>query len=95
MSEIIRAYRVVGKVQGVFFRRSAQMEARRLGLRGYTRNLPDGSVEVIAQGAASAHDDLRLWLKRGPRGARVEAVHENDAAEHDAASLPTDFEIRQ
>jgi acylphosphatase len=95
VSEVIRAYRVVGKVQGVFFRRSAQIEARRLGLRGYARNMPDGSVEVVAHGAAPALDDLRLWLHRGPRAARVEAVHENDAGEHDAASLPADFEIRQ
>jgi acylphosphatase len=95
VSEIIRGYRVCGKVQGVFFRRSAQIEASRLGLRGYTRNLPDGSVEVIAHGAAPALDDLRLWLQRGPRGARVEAVHEIDAGGHDAASLPAGFEIRQ
>ena len=95
MGEAIRRYRVFGKVQGVFFRRSTQIEAQRLGLRGFARNLPDGSVEVLAQGAAAALDDLRVWLHRGPRGAGVEAVRETDADERDAASLPAHFDIRQ
>lgn len=95
MGDVIRRYRVFGKVQGVFFRRSAQLEAKRLGLRGFARNLPDGSVEVLAQGAGPALADLRVWLHRGPRGAAVEAVHEIEAGERDAASLPAEFEIRQ
>jgi acylphosphatase len=95
VGEAIRLYRVFGKVQGVFFRRSAQLEAKRLGLRGYARNLPDGSVEVLAQGAVPALDDLRVWLHRGPRGAGVETVQEIEAGERAAASLPAEFEIRQ
>lgn len=94
MGEVIRHYRVHGKVQGVFFRRSAQLEAKRLGLRGFARNLPDGSVEVVAQGAVAALDHLCLWLRRGPRGARVETVQEIAGDERQGA-LPSDFEIRQ
>lgn len=92
MGEVIRCYRVYGRVQGVFFRRSAQLEAQRLGLQGFARNLPDGSVEVLAQGSGAALDALRTWLHRGPRGARVDAVRESDPAEE--LSLPADFEIR-
>ena len=67
-----------GKVQGVFFRHSARLEAKRLSLRGVARNLPDGSVEVLAQGSVGAVDAMHEWLQRGPARARVEAVHESD-----------------
>jgi acylphosphatase len=86
---------VLGKVQGVFFRRSAQLKARHLGLRGFARNLPDGSVEVLAQGAVPALDDLRAWLHHGPRGASVETVHEFVVDPSEGVALPADFEIRQ
>jgi len=95
MGDVIRRYQVHGKVQGVFFRRSAQLEAKRLGLRGFARNLPDGSVEVVAQGAVPALDHLCVWLRHGPRGARVETVHEILADERQGIALPADFEIRQ
>lgn len=94
MVEAIRRYQVFGKVQGVFFRRSAQLEAKRLRLRGFARNLPDGSVEVIAQGADAELAAMSQWLHRGPRGARVEAVHEAATDERDGAALPADFEVR-
>jgi acylphosphatase len=94
VGEDIRRYQVFGKVQGVFFRRSAQLEAKRLRLRGFARNLPDGSVEVIAQGAEPELDAMRQWLHRGPRGARVEAVHEGASEQRDGAALPADFEVR-
>ena len=76
MGEVIRRYRVTGKVQGVFFRHSARLEAERLGIRGAARNLPDGSVEVLVAGAAAALDELREWLRRGPPMARVDEVTE-------------------
>jgi acylphosphatase len=91
MDEITR-FLVIGKVQGVFFRRSARFEAERCGVRGLARNLPDGSVEVLAQGSAAAVEALRQWLWRGPAGARVAAVHEQalDAAH---TPIPTGFEV--
>lgn len=69
-----RRFRVHGKVQGVYFRHSTRLEAQRLELTGYARNLPDGSVEVLAYGAESAIEELRQWLHRGPARARVERV---------------------
>jgi acylphosphatase len=76
LGDVIRRYRVTGKVQGVFFRHSARLEAERLGIRGAARNLPDGSVEVLAAGAEAVLNELREWLRRGPPMARVDAVEE-------------------
>jgi acylphosphatase len=63
--------RVTGGVQGVGFRYSAVREALRLGLRGWVRNVDDGSVEVEAEGASPALEDFLEWLRRGPPGAHV------------------------
>ena len=76
MERVTRRFRVTGKVQGVYFRHSARIEAGRLGVRGVARNLPDGAVEVIALGAPASVESLREWLHRGPRTARVAAVEE-------------------
>ena len=65
---------VSGKVQGVFFRASARERALDLGLSGRATNLPDGRVEVIADGDPAALDALEAWLQHGPPAARVEAV---------------------
>jgi len=65
---------VSGRVQGVFFRASTRTEAVRLNLTGYAKNLPDGSVEVFACGAAAALDELERWLHVGPPAARVVSV---------------------
>lgn len=75
MSDRLRADIVVrGRVQGVFFRASAQQEALALGLTGEISNLPDGSVEAIVEGERRAVDDFIAWCKRGPPAARVEDV---------------------
>ena len=66
--------RVTGVVQGVGFRGFVRERARRLGLRGWVRNLPDGSVEVAASGEPGQLDLLRGELQRGPQGAKVEAI---------------------
>ncbi len=81
MDPVIRRFLVLGKVQGVYFRHSTRLEAQRLGLRGSARNLPDGSVEVLAQGAPAAVEELRAWLHRGPARARVDEVRETAAGE--------------
>jgi acylphosphatase len=70
---------VVGRVQGVFFRASTQRQARQLGVTGVARNLPDGSVEVIACGPVAAVDALIVWLHRGPELARVAGVTVTDS----------------
>jgi acylphosphatase len=64
---------VTGRVQGVAFRQSTADEARRLGgLAGWVRNLPDGSVEVVAEGERAGLEALVRYCRRGPRLARVE-----------------------
>ncbi|HET7838667.1 MAG TPA: acylphosphatase [Rectinemataceae bacterium] len=70
------AFRAVisGRVQGVGFRYEALRAAQRLGLTGWVRNLDDGDVEVWAEGEAAALHDFRLWLEKGPPGARVSSV---------------------
>lgn len=65
---------VSGRVQGVGFRAATRSEALHLGLSGHARNLRDGNVEVIASGDPAAIDTLADWLRRGPPGARVDAV---------------------
>ncbi len=65
---------VRGRVQGVFFRASAQREAKRLGLTGWVKNRPDGAVEVIAEGEEDELKELIVWANHGPSNARVERV---------------------
>ncbi len=83
--------RVHGRVQGVWFRASAVTEAERLGLRGWVRNLSDGSVEAHAQGDARAVDDLIAWCRVGPSGAEVTEV---EFAETVGDDTLTSFRIR-
>lgn len=65
---------VSGRVQGVGFRAATAREARRVGLSGVARNLPDGRVEVLARGEAWALAELARWLWQGPALARVGEV---------------------
>ena len=69
-----RTYRVVGRVQGVGFRWFTCDAARREGLVGVVRNEPDGGVEVIVEGDRMALDRFEGAIRRGPAGARVDAV---------------------
>jgi acylphosphatase len=72
---------VSGRVQGVFYRASTREQALALGLSGYAKNLPDGRVEVVASGAASAVDELERWLWRGPAAAKVTEVVRQSCSE--------------
>jgi acylphosphatase len=65
---------VQGRVQGVYFRQSTQVEAQRLGLDGWVRNLEDGRVEVWLEGEADAVRELAAWLEHGPQAARVDGL---------------------
>lgn len=65
---------VEGRVQGVGFRWSAVDAARRLGVTGWVRNLPDSRVEAVVEGPADAVDRMVEWLRVGPTGARVTGV---------------------
>lgn len=78
---------VAGRVQGVGFRWFVRTEARRLGLAGWVRNLPDGTVEVRASGIAQFLAALEQAIQRGPEGAEVTGV---TAVETPAADARTD-----
>jgi acylphosphatase len=65
---------ISGRVQGVFFRQSAAERAHELGVKGFARNLPDGSVEIAAEGARRNLATLLAWANHGPPRARVDNV---------------------
>lgn len=69
-----RRVRVRGRVQGVFFRAATREQARAHGVAGWVRNLPDGSVEAALEGPPDAVFAVLEFVRRGPPGARVEAV---------------------
>jgi acylphosphatase len=85
-----RRYRISGRVQGVGYRYFARRIALGLGVRGWVRNLPDGSVEVHAEGADAVLETFRAELERGPAASEVDEVNVESAP---AGSHPT-FEIR-
>ena len=65
---------VRGRVQGVFFRAETGDRARSLGLSGWVRNVPDGSVEAVFEGDDERVDSMIEWCRRGPSGAEVDDV---------------------
>ncbi len=80
MSVIAKKIWVSGRVQGVSFRYYTQCEAERLGVHGYARNLPDGRVEVLAEGEAAKVRQLLAWLRSGPDSAQVTGLEEDNIA---------------
>jgi acylphosphatase len=83
---------VSGRVQGVAYRVSTRSRAAELGLTGWVRNLPDGTVEVYAQGSSDALAALREWLRMGPPGANVTQLQCRPAAVTEGLS---GFEVRR
>jgi acylphosphatase len=73
---------ILGRVQGVWYRESMRREAERLGVTGWVRNRPDGSVEAVAQGPAEAVDALVEWARTGPPQARVERIVQTETEGH-------------
>jgi len=69
-----RCFLIGGRVQGVGFRFFAQAAAAREGLHGSVRNLPDGRVEIEAEGDAEAMERFERNVRHGPPGARVAQV---------------------
>ncbi|AWR94976.1 acylphosphatase [Acidianus brierleyi] len=66
--------RIFGIVQGVGFRRYIQINAIRLGIKGYAKNLPDGSVEVVAEGYDESLNKLLDIIRKGPPLSKVENI---------------------
>lgn len=85
-------YLVRGVVQGVGFRWFVLREAHRLDVRGWVSNMPDGSVEVVAEGPSGSLAQLLQALARGPGAAEVSGVEKLDVS-HDIV-LPNFFQIR-
>jgi acylphosphatase len=83
--------RVEGRVQGVFYRQSTVETAQRLGLCGWVRNLPDGSVEALFEGERSRVEAALAWCRQGPPRASVEGIAVQWL---DSPSECTDFAIR-
>ena len=69
---------VRGRVQGVGYRFFVERAAREFGIRGWVRNLPDGTVEAVAEGDDDAIASFLARLRQGPRGSRVESLAEED-----------------
>jgi acylphosphatase len=89
---VVVRYAVHGTVQGVGFRWFVLREAHRLGLRGWVRNLSDGSVEVVADGSPAMLADLQRALARGPSAATISRVEDVDVP-HDIV-VPNFFHIK-
>lgn len=71
---------VHGRVQGVFYRDWTVMNARRLGLGGWVRNRPDGTVEALVQGEEGAVRRMVEHMRQGPPAARVERIEQQQCA---------------
>lgn len=78
MSVVNRHIQVTGKVQGVFFRASAVRKAQELGIAGWVKNVPDGSVAAEAEGEEAGVETFIGWCRQGPPGARVAEVKVED-----------------
>ena len=94
MTEVIcKRCLVSGRVQGVFYRATTAGRARELGVTGWTRNLADGRVEVLACGETADVEALCQWLWRGPAGAQVSDVTCLDWESDEGGGVPTGFSI--
>ncbi|MBW4531449.1 MAG: acylphosphatase [Aphanothece saxicola GSE-SYN-MK-01-06B] len=71
---------VRGLVQGVGYRVGCRQKAIDLGLSGWVRNRPDGSVDLEAEGLPDRLEELRLWCEKGPQGAQVSGVSSGQVA---------------
>jgi acylphosphatase len=84
---------VKGYVQGVGFRIFVRGAAWRLGVKGFVKNMPEGTVKVVASGDDPSLETLLQAIRRGPVGAHVTAV-DTDWQEGEAEGLPEPFEVR-
>ncbi|GAB2798909.1 acylphosphatase [Rhabdobacter roseus] len=71
---------VRGRVQGVWYRASAEKKAQELGLKGFAQNLPNGEVYIEAEGPEPPLLALVCWCHEGPLLARVDEVHTEEGA---------------
>ena len=74
--KVARKFMIRGDVQGVGYRFFAQRAAAQHQVIGYVRNCPDGTVEAVAEGAATDVEEFKKDLVTGPQWSRVEQVEE-------------------
>lgn len=86
-----RHIQLYGRVQGVFFRESLSLMARKLGVNGWVRNCSDGSLEAMLQGDEATVSALIEWARRGPDLACVDKLDITDGQGEytDFQRLPT------
>ncbi len=65
---------IIGTVQGLFFRKFADEEAKKIGVKGFVRNLDDGSVEIVIEGENKKVDEMLKVCKQGPPYAKIRDV---------------------
>ena len=82
---------VSGRVQGVYFRMFTQNKAKHFGIKGCAKNLPDGRVEIIAEGVHNSIENFIKWCRKGPITARVDNV---EIIELESDEALTSFEIK-
>jgi acylphosphatase len=75
--------KITGKVQGVFYRKSAQHKALELGVTGWIKNEPDGSVTAELEGEPHSVSAMESWLKKGPPQANVVEIKGEEGEEQD------------
>lgn len=81
VSEKTRVHLIIsGRVQGVFYRDSTRAKALELGVLGWVRNLPDGSVEAVAEAEPDILEQFLAWCHQGPRAARVDRIEAKRSA---------------
>lgn len=83
--------KIFGQVQGVFFRVSAKEEAERLGIKGFARNEPDGTVYIEAEGEKERLDEFIRWCHDGPEAANVEKVEISEGPLKNFSEFARDF----
>jgi acylphosphatase len=81
---------ITGRVQGVFFRANTEEKANELGITGYVKNEPDGSVFIEAHGPDENMETFLAWCRKGDRPAVVENIEVSEAN----AQLYHDFTVR-
>lgn len=86
--------KIVGRVQGVFYRQSTKERAVSLGLTGWVKNDADGGVSVEVQGARERVDELIRWCKSGPPSAHVRQVQIESDESISEEMLAARFEIK-
>lgn len=81
---------IYGRVQGVWFRAHTKEMADKLGIKGWVRNLPDGSVEAVFEGDEKSIEEMIRWCHHGPPLARVDRVE----IKYEEPKGERNFEIR-